>query len=193
LEQDDIEKGGGAPLSSEAALALIRQIEGGDKAALAVLYEKTCRLLFGLILRILGDRNLAEETLLEVYTHIWKQSASYDPKLLPLGWLTTTARTRAVAKLHWSKTNMGKQERSSGKPGSTMTVVPEQQRLVRSSIESLVPVQREILNWAYYSGLSCSEIAAQVGKPLGVIKTHARLGLSKLSELLRPLFEQEAH
>ncbi len=177
-------------LSSAAALALIRRIAGGDKTALALLYDKTSRLLSGLTFRILGDRAPAEETLLEVYTLIWRQASSYDPKLPPLEWLTTIARSRAVAKLQWSKAGRGRQERSAATSGSPMTVAPEQQKLVRSSVESLVPAQREILDWAYYSGLSCSEIAAQVGKPLGAVKTHARQGLNKLSELIHPLPER---
>jgi RNA polymerase sigma-70 factor (ECF subfamily) len=178
----------GLPLSREAAVALVRQIQNGDKSALATLYDGTSRLLFGLVLRVLGDRALAEETLLEVYTHVWKQAASYDPRVPPLEWLTTIAHARAVARLHWDKPGRGKPERSSGSPGP-MTVAPEQQKLARASLESLVPTQQEILDWAYYSGLSSSEIAAQVGKPLGAVKTHARLGLSKLSELFRPLYE----
>jgi len=71
-----------------------------------------------------------------------------------------------------------------------MTVASEQE-LARSSIASLVPAQQEILDWVYYSGLSCSEIAVQISKPLGAIRTHAGLGMSKLSEMFRPLFERE--
>ncbi len=170
------------PISNEEALALIRKIENGEKPSLILLYDRTSRLLFGLVLRILRDRALAEETLLDVYTYIWKQSSSYNPKTPALEWLMTIARTRAVAMLHWTKPDKGKLERPAGIQDLTMTVVPEQQILARTSIEALVPTQREILEWVYFSGLSCSEIAAQVGKPLGVIKTHARLGLIKLSE-----------
>lgn len=72
-----------------------------------------------------------------------------------------------------------------------MTVDPERQELARVSIGSLVPAQQEILAWAYYSGLSGTEIAAQIGKPIGAVKTHVRLGLNKLSELFRPLIERE--
>ena len=190
LEQE-IQADGATPLSSEEALALIKKIEGGDKSALSALYDGTSRLLFGLVLRILGDRALAEETLLDVYTHVWRQPASYDPRLQPLEWLIMIARARAVAKIHWSKPDKGKQQRSPGSSGSAMTVAPEQQKLARAAVDSLVSTQREILELAYCSGLSCSEIAAQAGKPFGAVKTHARLGLSKLIELLRLPFERE--
>jgi RNA polymerase sigma-70 factor, ECF subfamily len=64
-------------------------------------------------------------------------------------------------------------------------VAPEQQKLARDAMASLAPVQREILEKTFYSGLSCSEIAAQEGKPVGAVTAHARLGLSKLDELFR--------
>jgi RNA polymerase sigma-70 factor, ECF subfamily len=180
----------GFSLNREAG-ALIRKIQDGDISSFAILYDKTGRLLFGLILKILGDRALAEEVLLDVYTTIWKETASYNPGRLPIEWLTSIARTQAIAKLHWRKQARRKREFSSANPNSRATIASEEQKLARSAWESLVPIQQEILDWIFYSGLSCSEIAAQIGKPVGAVKTHAGLGLSKLSELFRPLFENE--
>jgi RNA polymerase sigma-70 factor, ECF subfamily len=179
------------PLSNDAVMELIRRIEGGDQSALITLYDKTSRLLFGLILRILGDRTSGEETLLEVYTHIWRQPESLDRMLLPLEWLTALARAQALARLHWNKQVKRKTGFQVRTLEPAMTVAPDRQELARASISSLSPAQQEILGWAYYSGLSCSEIAAQIGKPIGAIKTHARLGLNKLSESLRPLFDRD--
>jgi RNA polymerase sigma-70 factor (ECF subfamily) len=188
LEQET-QAGDASSLSNEAALALIKKIEGGNKSALAILFDRTGRLLFGLVLRILGDKALAEETLLEVYTHVWKYSSLYDPRLLPLEWLMKIARGRAIARLQWRKQGKRKRELSVGGPATSMTVVPKQQELARSAIETLVPVQREILDWTYFSGLSCGEIAAQIGKPVGAVRTHARFGMSRLSDSFRPIFE----
>jgi RNA polymerase sigma-70 factor, ECF subfamily len=176
---------------NEDAAALIRRIQEGDISSLTILYDKTGCLLFGLILKILGDRGLAEETLLDVYTHIGKAAASCDTGHLPIEWLMSVARAHAIAKLHWRKQSRKKHEFSVTAPDSTATVAPEEQKLAQSAWESLIPMQQEILDWVFYSGLSCSEIAAQIGKPLGAVKTHAYLGLSKLSEMLRPLFENE--
>jgi RNA polymerase sigma-70 factor (ECF subfamily) len=158
---------------------------------LAFLYDKTGPLLYGLILKIVGDKTQAEEVILETYTTIWKKSALYDSRLLPLEWLLNTARARAIARVNWHKKSSKKRELTIGNQGPTATVAPEQQKLTRSAIESLVPAQQEILYWSYYSGLSCSEIAAQIGKPIGAVKTHARLGLIKLTDLFRPLFENK--
>jgi RNA polymerase sigma-70 factor, ECF subfamily len=190
LEQE-IRENRELPLSNDAVMALIKRIEEGDQTALAALFDKTNRLLFGLVLRILGDRTAAEEALLDVYTRIWKQPASRDVKLLPLEWLTTIARDRAIARLHWNKQGKTKPSFKAASRESAMTVVPERQELARSSVGSLVPAQQEILEWVYYSGLSCTEIAVMIGRPLGAIKTHARLGLNKLSESFRPVIERE--
>jgi len=180
------------PLSNEEVVAILNKIEGGDPNALIALYDKTSRLLYGLVLRILGDRTSAEEALLDVYTHIWKEPESRDPVLSPLEWLTTIARARAIARLHWNKQLKRKSAFQARNLDPAMTVAPERQGLARHSLASLVPAQQEILGWAYYSGLSCSEIAAQIGKPVGAVKTHARLGLNKLSDLFRPFLEHEA-
>jgi RNA polymerase sigma-70 factor, ECF subfamily len=179
------------PLNNDAVEAFIRAIERGEQSALIALYDKTSRLLFGLILKILGDRTSAEETLLEVYTHIWREPQSKDPALQPLEWLISLAHAQAVARLHWNKQVKRKAGFQARTLESAMTVAPDRQELARASIGALAPAQQEILGWAYYSGLSCSEIAAQIGKPIGAIKTHARLGLNKLSESFRPLFETD--
>jgi len=179
------------PLSNEAVVTLLKKIGEGDQSALLALYDKTNRLLYGLVLRILGDRTSAEEALLDVYTYIWKEPASCDPVLSPLEWLTTIARARAIARLHWNKQLKRKSAFQARNLDPAMTVAPDRQELARHTLGSLAPAQQEILGWAYYSGLSCSEIAAQIGKPVGAVKTHARLGLNKLSDLFHPFLERE--
>jgi RNA polymerase sigma-70 factor, ECF subfamily len=180
-------------LNNEAASALIQRIGSGDQPALGTLYDKTSRLLYGLVLKIVEDKSSAEEVVLDVYTRVWKQAAFYNPKILtPLEWLIMIARSRAIANLHWSKKYQKKQKPSMGEAEPAMSVAPERQKLVRDSIASLVPTQQEILDWIFYSGLSCSEIAAQTGKPIGAIRTHTRLALSKLDELFRSIFKNEA-
>src|SRR3712207_40055 len=80
--------------------ALIRSVAGGDQRALAALYDSTSRLVYGLVLRILGDAGAAEEVLLDVYTQVWRQAGNYSERRgSPLAWLTTIARSRAVDRL----------------------------------------------------------------------------------------------
>jgi RNA polymerase sigma-70 factor (ECF subfamily) len=183
---------GEAKTNSEAIASLLKQVGKGDRSALLVLYDRTSPLLFGIVLRVLGDKALAEEALLDVYTHIWSQTGAYNPGLFtPLEWLVAVARSRAIARLHQTKRDKRRQKAAAGLTDSPMTVAPEQQKAARASIASLIPAQQEILEWAYYSGLSCGEIAVQIGKPVGAVKTHARLALSKLEDLPHPFPEQE--
>lgn len=180
-------------MDGTAISALIEKIGRGDQSALMTLYDSTSNLIFGLVLRALEDPAAAEEVLLDIYTHVWKQAGSFDPKLFqPLEWLILTARVRAMARLHLDKQSRKRTALSVGDFDSAITVSPELQNLARSSIASLSAAQREVLDWAFYSGLSSAEIAVQIGKPLGAVKIHSRLGMNKLSELFRPLFEHQA-
>lgn len=157
---------------------MIRKIKDGDRSALIALYDSTSRLTFGLIVRILGDRISAEEALLDTYTYVWKKPALCDPEISPIEWLMTIARNNAVARLHGSRRDNKKQVVPAENVNPAMSVASEQQRLALSSLKAMPAAHRELLEWAYYGGMSCGEMAAQIGKPIGAVKTHLRLGLS---------------
>ncbi len=178
----------------------IRRAAQGDAPAIAALYDSTSRLVFGLIMRILGDRFAAEEVLLDVYTQVWRQASSYEEQRgTPLAWLMTMARTRAIDRMRSSKQDLQRKEpldlavyQKSGEAGpEEATAISERRTLVRSALDALSPQQREVIELAYYSGLSHSEIAAHLGQPLGTVKTRARLGMMKLGETLRPLGQEQ--
>ncbi|MBN2321589.1 MAG: hypothetical protein JXR49_21100 [Acidobacteria bacterium] len=175
-----------------ALSALIKKIGEGDSTAFATLYDGTSRIVFGLMLRILAERAAAEEALLDVYTRIWKESASYDAEsFMPLEWIITVARTCAITRLDETKEGRKRTLPDAGEPDPETTVSPAMQNHARSSLNSLTAPQKEFLDWAFYTGLSCGEIAARTGKPMGAVKIHTRIGMSKLYELFRPLYERE--
>lgn len=187
-----------SPARDQDWVAIIQKIAAGDQSAFTIFYETTSRLVFGLVLRMLNDRATAEEVLLDVYTQIWRQAAAYDHQRgTPLAWLMTIARSRALDRLRSGRQDRARQEpletasetRATTANPEEMTVVAEQQRLVRRALNTLPPEQREVIELAYYSGLSQSEIAARLNQPLGTIKTRARLGLNKLRETLKPVME----
>ncbi len=180
---------------------LVSQIAQGDQQALAALYDTTNRLLFGLILRVLSDQGAAEEVLMDVYTQVWKQAPNYDiGRGSPLAWLTTIARSRAIDRLR-----SGWQTQQRSEPLDVVTdketnalspeedsVYAERQRLVRKALAALSSEQREVIELAYYGGLSHSEIAEKLQQPLGTVKTRTRLGLMKLRDALTPLLGSQA-
>lgn len=170
----------------------------GDQSALTELYDATSRLVFGLILRVVTDRSSAEEVLLDVYTQVWRQASSYDSKRgAPLAWLMTIARTRGIDRLRAGKHEnlnrdsldaIGEITATTASPEAD-SVSAERRRLVRSALDTLSPEQREVIELAYFSGLSHSEIALKLGQPLGTVKTRTRLGMIKLREMLLPALE----
>jgi RNA polymerase sigma-70 factor, ECF subfamily len=175
---------------------LVRQIAQGDQPALATLYDTTNRLVFGLILRVVNDHGAAEEVLMDVYTQVWRQAPNYDTgRGSPLAWLTTIARSRAIDRLRsgWQTQQRSEpldavsdKETAAASP-ETDSVYAERQRLVRKALAALSPEQREVIELAYYGGLSHSEIAEKLQQPLGTVKTRTRLGLMKLRDALSPL------
>ena len=178
--------------------ALIKRAADGDQSALTALYDSTNRLVFGLVLRVVGDRATAEEVVLDVYTQVWRQAATYDTKRgAPLAWIMTIARTRGIDRLRSGKHDFQNKESldSIGEARSTTaspednTVMSERRTLVRSALDLLSAEQREVIELAYYSGLSHSEIALRLNQPLGTVKTRTRLGMMKLRDTLRPMLE----
>ncbi len=176
---------------------MIREIAGGDGQALASLYDATSRTIYGLLLRILSDPSAAEEVLLDVYSQVWRQAGSYSPERgKPLAWLTTIARSRAI-----DRVRRGRQEQqltapldeafraAGGESVEEGVRAGEVRAVIRAALERLAPEQREVIELAYYGGMSHSEIAAARGLPLGTVKTRTRLGMMRLREMLRPAWE----
>jgi RNA polymerase sigma-70 factor (ECF subfamily) len=179
--------------------ALIGKVAEGDQQALATLYDGTSKLVFGLVLRILGDRSVAEEVLFDVYTQVWRQAARYDPSRGgPLGWITTIARSRAIDRLRSDKPlqqedelsdTTASRETSAASP-ETNAALAEMREIVRAALAHLSPEQREIIELAYYSGMTQTEIAAHLSLPLGTVKTRTRLAMMKLRDALKPIMER---
>jgi len=180
-------------------MTLIQRATTGDQSAFATLYETTSKVVFGLVLRIVPERATAEEVLLDVYTQAWRQAGNYDSSRgSPLAWLMTIARSRAIDRLRSNRQDQHNEaiDDANGLVASSISheeasVLSERQRLVRTALDSLVPEQREVLELAYYGGLSHTEIAEKTGHPLGTVKTRTRLGMMKLREMLSPILSEQ--
>jgi RNA polymerase sigma-70 factor (ECF subfamily) len=179
-------------------MALIQRIAQGDQQALAPLYDETSRFVYALALRILQDYGLAEEATMDVYLQIWRHAHSYAPaRGNPSAWLLNMARSRAIDLLR-RKARKKRLEESLEAAGSMVasthdpeqaSLLGEEQRRAREALAQLNPEQREVIEIAYFAGLSHSEIAELLGLPLGTIKTRIRSGMLKLRESLVSLKE----
>jgi RNA polymerase sigma-70 factor (ECF subfamily) len=176
-----------------ADAALLSAVAQGDHAAYAALYDRYAPTLFGLLDRILGSRAEAEEVLQEVFLYVWRRAPDYDEaRGAPFVWLTTLARSRALDRLDKVASRKRTISRASSAvaprtpdPAELASSAEEERWLLRALAE-IPESQRLVLFLAYFEGLSQSEIAARLDKPLGTIKSLARLGLAKLRERLRP-------
>jgi RNA polymerase sigma-70 factor (ECF subfamily) len=179
-----------------ARLELIHRVAAGDQDALGQLYDSTHRSVFGLVLRILNDPAGAEEVTLEVYTQVWRQAANYDPRRgTPSAWMLTIARSRAIDRFRSTDQTRRRQEplssvetaRAAGNDPEESASEAERRAIVRAALDTLPPEQREVIELAYFGGLSHSEIAAKCGLPLGTVKTRTRLAMVRLRSALSTL------
>jgi len=178
------------PDDTQADLALLDRVIARDQAALADFYDRHSALVFGLILRILKDRGEAEEVLQEVFVQVWSRAETYNVALgSPVGWLVGIARNRSIDRLRSNAVRLRAVESA---PGPAAVETPEatastseRQRDVQRALDGLPPEQRELIEQAYFLGLTQSELAARFNLPLGTVKTRIRAGLLALRQQLQ--------
>jgi RNA polymerase sigma-70 factor (ECF subfamily) len=169
------------------AIELIGRMARGDRSGLEGLYDRYAQLLFNLVVRIVGNRPDAEEVLQEVFLQAWRSASHYDrARGTPEAWLIMMARTRAIDLLRAARRTLARPE------AEPMPEVPaptadtggalEARAAVTSALQDLTPAQREVLELAFYEGLSQTEIAIRTGSPLGTVKTRTRMALERLRQ-----------
>jgi len=173
---------------------LLDRVIGRDSSALKAIYDRCAGRALALALRILRTRSDAEEVVQETFLEVWRRANEYNPRRGGIDvWVLTIARSRAIDRLR----SEGAAARfkaiatvtDSGPELSLVSRDPAEQQQDRARVESalkqLPPEQRQVVEMAYYEGLSQREIAGRTGDPLGTVKTRVRLGMEKLSYLLR--------
>jgi RNA polymerase sigma-70 factor, ECF subfamily len=179
-------------------LDLLRRMREGDERALEVLYKRYGGLIFTLALRIVGDPELAREVLQDTFLRCWDGRETYDAGRGRVAWwLTGITRNRAIDLLR-SRPHQGRLREQEILPGearmsdsgpSEAAEASALRRAVASALESLSTAQRRAIELAYYGGFTQTEIARDLGEPLGTVKSRTREGLERLRVSLRPLIE----
>ena len=166
---------------------LIQRVGSGDRNAFEVLYRRFARPVFGLALRRLGDRGRAEDALQETFASVWRSAATYRPERGPgAPWLYAVARNAIVDRSR-GRTELPAEppEEQALEPGP-----PEQAEAswltwrVHLALADLPEHERTVLELAYWSGLSQSEVATFLNIPLGTVKTRTRSALARLADML---------
>lgn len=175
----------------------------GDHDAFSEVYARTSAHLFGVALRILGRSQSAEEVLQEAFVNVWRNAASYRGEvggqaIQPMTWLITIVRNKALDELR-SRSRLSETElapfddededvhvREPSPSALELFSAAAQSLHIERCMEGLQGTQRQSLALAYYQGLSHTEVASQMGAPLGSVKAWIRRGLEKLRDCLQP-------
>jgi RNA polymerase sigma-70 factor (ECF subfamily) len=200
--QDQPKSPGALPNDDVPDEALIAALVAGEAEALGALYDRHARVVFSLIMRIAGDRDVAEEILQEVFLRAWQQAHAFDETRGTVRfWLQRIAHNLTLNELRRRQRRPQVQSR----PASTDTESDDYAGYVEvgpdpavdawcavrdaglaHALEQLPPGQRAVL-LLYAQGFSQSEISAQLGEPLGTVKSRMRRALCRLREALPAL------
>ena len=183
----------GAAADPDAELrALIERVAQRDEAALRTLYERTSPRLFGLAMRVLRQRDTAEDVLQESFLTVWRVAVDYRAALSPpLAWMGLIVRSRALDALRRRATartgvtqeyDDAMEQGTEGEGTGPMDAADasQQARALHQCLLRLEQRQREVVSLAYLRDQSHSELAAQLALPLGTVKTWIRRGLDQL-------------
>lgn len=178
-----------SPSVDRSAVDLIVRIAEGDETAFSQFYDRYAGLAFGVIRRVLREKDAAEDVLQEVFWQVWREAPSYDPgRGSPEAWLVMRAKTRAIDKVR----SIRRKEqtfvaplaegtaRSDPEQREDPSLQAEDRELVEGALARLPEAQRRVIELSFFEGLTQVEIAARLREPLGTVKTRARLALERL-------------
>jgi RNA polymerase sigma-70 factor, ECF subfamily len=177
-------------------LEIFLAIQAQQVKALDLLYDRYSKLVYSTAAQILNNIEEAEEVTQETFLRLWQRREIYQPQRGSLsGFLFTMARSRSLDRLRSRQARQQKIQRiqtfsdyvSHYNPPLEFVTVEERSNLVRQALQELSPADRQLLETAYYEGLSQSEIAKRDGIPLGTVKSRARQALKKLRTALKAL------
>lgn len=175
---------------AELAGSLVR-VAAGDRAALQEVYRRTSGKLFAVCLRILKDRNEAEDVLQEIYINVWRKAGQFDAdRASPITWLAAMARNRAIDRLRAAGRRQSRpiedaaEVADDGLSALDQLSRSEDARRLDGCLAELEPTHEAAVRTAFFEGLTYDELSRRVGVPLGTMKGWIRRSLMKLKACL---------
>jgi len=193
---DDAGNGASSPAERVRDRETMQRVAEGDASALAAIFDRHARAVFGLALRVLEDQGDAEDVVEEVFAKAWSQARRYDADRDPVSaWLLTITRSRAIDRLRTRQARPDTApttatERALVELPDTalavdhLVVLAESATRLRQALTTLPYLQRMAIELAYCEGLTQTEIAARLEQPPDTIKARVRTGLHRLREAL---------
>lgn len=175
-------------LDGRSDAELIRLVAVGDRPAFEELHRRYARPVLGIALRRIGDRGRAEDVTQDTFTSVWRSAGRYDPaRGAATSWIFTVARNAITDGLRRRPEPPVDNPPEIAEQGPGPADAAESEWVswrVHRALEILPPEERSLIELAYWSGLSQSEIADYLGLPLGTVKTRTRAALRRLADEL---------
>lgn len=166
-------------------VALVSAMAAGDRSALARVYSRYGGFLFALALRIVRERDEAEDLLHDVFLEAWRCAKDFDPKRGSVRtWLAIRTRSRALDRKKSARVSRNAGDKGLDAVSGNAPVPSPDSRRVRDALAGLTIDQRQVVELAYFEGLSCSEISEKIGIPIGTVKSRLAAGLHRLRDAL---------
>lgn len=170
---------------------VFHRVQQGDQAAFAAFYDMLSARVFGAIARVLRDGAMSEEVAQEVFVEMWRTAARFDAERGNVtAWAVTIARRRAVDRVRREQSQRDRIENLAAQPdvadeGPADEVATSMEvTRVRAAVSTLPEDQRQVIDLSFLKGMAHTDIAEQLGLPLGTVKGRARGGLKKLRGML---------
>ncbi len=176
-----------AHFTDEALLSLVAT---SDDLALAELYDRFGGIAYGLALRVLRDESLAQDAVQEAFLDVWRTADRFLAERAKAStWILTLVHRRAVDLVRREERRRAEPLEGAPEPPAPENVAEEatsrfRRRIVQEALRRLPPEQRQALELGYYGGLTQSQLAEQLGQPLGTVKSRMFAGLTRLRDLL---------
>lgn len=171
--------------------ALVERVLAQDELALAAIYDRYAGMLHSMVMRVVRDTQAAEEILQDIFFQLWNNAGKFDPERGSLpGWLLVSARNRAISRLRrFHRVGMEELEENMVVVGFNVESSLSQKQMVqkvKGAIDELPEAQQQVIELAYFEGLTHTEIAERTGEPLGTVKTRLRSAVETLKKAFRP-------
>lgn len=185
----------GAPDQATPDSELLRRIARRDEGALSELYDRYAGLLLALSRRVVIDASDAEEILQEVFLQVWNQAERYDRRRSSVStWLVLITRSRSIDLVRsrqvkdrtLASVQKEKRNQHTSPEGMAAVLLDQRRQRLRSEMRQLPDEQRQVLELAFFKGMTQSEIAGETAIPLGTVKTRTLLAMKKLRKALGP-------
>jgi RNA polymerase sigma-70 factor (ECF subfamily) len=172
--------------------AALARIPGGDRTALQTVYRLTSAKLFGVVLRILGERSEAEDVLQEVFVTVWRKADDFDAnRASPMTWLIAIARNRAIDRLRAAKRSRSMEPidaanevADAGIAADAALESAQDHAKLHGCLGELAERERLALRGAFFDGNTYDDLAVRMKVPLGTMKSWIRRAMIKLKACL---------